>query len=160
MGFTLRSALDALPAQAQLVVAELVPDVVRWNQELLGHLARKSAVGPARSGRGRWTSPSCCGASRPATTRSCSTWTTARMPSHRARKRLALRERRLRTIQAALRPLGVLGVWSSYRDHGFKARLTRSGFEVEEIPCKARGERGAVHTIWMAQLPRARAQRG
>ena len=60
----------------------------------------------------------------------------------------------LRAIQGALRSEGVLAVWSSYRDHGFKARLVRAAFQVEEIPWKARGERGAVHTIWLAQKPR------
>jgi spermidine synthase len=157
MGFTLRAALDALPAQAQLVVAELVPDVVRWNHELLGHLAgnplsdrrvqvevediakllRREQTGydavllDVDNGPDAFTRPE-------------NAWLYANAG--------------LRTIQAALRPLGVLGVWSSYRDHGFKARLSRSGFEVEEIPCKARGERGAVHTIWMAQLPRGRSK--
>jgi spermidine synthase len=32
LGFTLRAALDALPMTAQVVVAELVPEVVRWNR--------------------------------------------------------------------------------------------------------------------------------
>lgn len=32
LGYTLRAALDALPADAEVVVAELVPAVVRWNE--------------------------------------------------------------------------------------------------------------------------------
>ncbi|MCI0869923.1 MAG: hypothetical protein J4O08_09410, partial [Chloroflexi bacterium] len=35
MGYTLRSALDRLEVKAQLVVAELVPAVVRWNRTFL-----------------------------------------------------------------------------------------------------------------------------
>jgi Trehalose-phosphatase len=40
MGFTLRAALDFLPPDAMVVVAELVPTVVEWNQGPLGPLAR------------------------------------------------------------------------------------------------------------------------
>jgi spermidine synthase len=39
LGYTLRAALDALPEQAEVVVAELVPQVVEWNRGPLGHLA-------------------------------------------------------------------------------------------------------------------------
>ncbi len=35
MGYTVRSALDGLEANAQVVVAELVPAVVKWNRESL-----------------------------------------------------------------------------------------------------------------------------
>ena len=38
MGYTLRAALDSLPAHAEVVVAELVPEVVQWNREYLGPL--------------------------------------------------------------------------------------------------------------------------
>ena len=39
MGFTLRAALDVLPAEALVVVAELVPAVVEWNRGPLGAAA-------------------------------------------------------------------------------------------------------------------------
>ena len=39
MGFTLRAALDVLPAEALVVVAELVPAVVEWNRGALGAAA-------------------------------------------------------------------------------------------------------------------------
>src|SRR6202035_5178926 len=39
MGFTLRTALDLLPQDATVVVAELVPAVVEWNRGPLGSLA-------------------------------------------------------------------------------------------------------------------------
>ena len=39
MGFTLRAALDLLPGDATVVVAELVPAVVEWNRGPLGSLA-------------------------------------------------------------------------------------------------------------------------
>ncbi len=39
MGFTLRAALDVLPAEALVVVTELVPAVVEWNRGALGAAA-------------------------------------------------------------------------------------------------------------------------
>ena len=40
MGFTLRAALDLLPPDATVIVAELMPAVVEWNRGPLGSLAR------------------------------------------------------------------------------------------------------------------------
>lgn len=38
MGYTLRKALDLLPPKATVVVAELLPDIVRWNRDIIGPL--------------------------------------------------------------------------------------------------------------------------
>ena len=38
LGFTLRQTLDLLGPQAKVIVAELLPELVRWNREHLGHL--------------------------------------------------------------------------------------------------------------------------
>lgn len=38
MGYTLRQALDILPSKATVVVAELLPDIVRWNRDIIGNL--------------------------------------------------------------------------------------------------------------------------
>jgi spermidine synthase len=46
MGFTLRAALDALPSDAQVTLVELVPEVVKWNREILGDLARRPLDDP------------------------------------------------------------------------------------------------------------------
>lgn len=39
MGYTARAALDYIPADGQVVIAELVAEVVDWNREYLGPLA-------------------------------------------------------------------------------------------------------------------------
>lgn len=38
MGYTLRQALDLLDINSKVVVGELLPEVVRWNRELIGQL--------------------------------------------------------------------------------------------------------------------------
>lgn len=60
----------------------------------------------------------------------------------------------LRAAYAALRSGGVLAVWSSAPDKKFTARLRKSGFDVKEIPLRAKGPQGgAQHLIWTATRP-------
>jgi spermidine synthase len=57
----------------------------------------------------------------------------------------------LRAIHAALRPKGMLAVWSSGPDVKFAARLREAGFDVDERKVRASGTRGgARHIIWLA----------
>lgn len=52
---------------------------------------------------------------------------------------------------AALRPAGVLVVWSAAPDRAFAKRLRKSGFGVDEVRVRARGSHGGGrHTIWIA----------
>jgi spermidine synthase len=60
----------------------------------------------------------------------------------------------LRAAGAALRPGGVLAVWSVEPSNSFTQRLRKAGFSVEEIKTRARGKRGgARHHIWLATKP-------
>jgi hypothetical protein len=57
----------------------------------------------------------------------------------------------LAAAHTALRPGGVLAVWSSTSDAKFTARLRKSGFAVTENPVRAKGPQGgAQHFIWTA----------
>ena len=51
----------------------------------------------------------------------------------------------------ALRPGGVLAVWSAGPDRSFAQRLYKTGYAVDEVIVRANGKRGgARHTIWLA----------
>jgi spermidine synthase len=54
----------------------------------------------------------------------------------------------------ALRPRGLLAVWSAGTDRAFTKRLTRAGFEVKEVPVRAHLGKGARHLIWVARKPK------
>jgi spermidine synthase len=56
----------------------------------------------------------------------------------------------LRAAFIALRPGGVLSVWSSGPDRAFAGRLGKAGFTVEEVKARAKGAGGARHIIWIA----------
>ena len=52
----------------------------------------------------------------------------------------------------ALRPGGILAVWSAAPDHKFTVRLKESGFDVEVREVRARpNNKGPRHTIWFAR---------
>jgi hypothetical protein len=64
----------------------------------------------------------------------------------------------LAALRAALRPGGVVGVWSAFRDDAFTARLCAAGFDVTVEPVRSRGgARGSRHVVWVAARRRARA---
>ncbi len=55
----------------------------------------------------------------------------------------------LNAAYTALKPAGVLAVWSAAPDKAFQKRMKSAGFKVEEKMVRARGPHGgARHTIW------------
>jgi spermidine synthase len=58
----------------------------------------------------------------------------------------------LAAAKAALKPGGILAIWSAAPDPAFKRRLAEAGFAVEEVKTRARSNgKGAHHTIWFAR---------
>jgi spermidine synthase len=57
----------------------------------------------------------------------------------------------LAAAKAALKPGGILAVWSAAPDNAFAKRLSAAGFSVEEIAVRARSNgKGPRHVIWFA----------
>ena len=57
----------------------------------------------------------------------------------------------LAAAKAALKPGGVLAVWSAAPDEGFARRLKHAGFAVDEVAVRARANgKGPRHVIWFA----------
>lgn len=150
MGFTLRAALDALPAGARVTVAELVPAVIEWNRGHLGHLAGDPLADPRTTVVAADVAVLLRRAARAYDLILLDTDNGPEGTTRDGNERLYSAVG-LRTARAALRPGGLLAVWSAFRSPAFTKRLASAGFSVEEKTVRARGERGARHVVWLAR---------
>jgi spermidine synthase len=150
MGFTLRAALPLLGSDARVTVAELVPKIIAWARGPMAELAAGCLDDPRvrvieddvgrviAAGRGAYDAilldvdngPD--GLTRPGNDGLYSM-------------------RGLETARAALKPGGILAVWSAAPDNAFARRLREADFFVEEVAVRARQNgKGPRHVIWFA----------
>ena len=149
MGFTLRAALDALAEDARLIVAELVPAVVEWARGPMAEIFGGSLADPRVTVVEEDVAASidCADGAYDAILLDVDNGPDGLTRAENDRLYSAAGLARAR---AALRPGGVLAVWSSAPDQAFSRRLRKAGFEVEEAAVRARGSRGGRHVIWLA----------
>lgn len=149
MGFTLARALALVDAGATVVVTELVPEVVTWNSELLGDLTGH----PLRDPRTKVI----VGDLWEVIARSESTFDAMLIDVDNGPEGLSrpdndrlYNDDGLLKARQALRPGGVLAVWSAKENPMFARRMRRLGFHVAEHHVRARRTRGPRRTIWVA----------
>jgi spermidine synthase len=151
MGFTLRAALEALPAGASVVVAELVPEIIAWAQGPMAELTagclddqrvkvvEQDVAAVIAAARGTYDAilldvdngPD--GLTRAENDRLYST-------------------EGLRAAGSAMVPGGILAIWSAADDPAFTSRLNANGFTARPTRVRARSNgKGAQHTIWLAE---------
>jgi spermidine synthase len=151
MGFTLRAALAELPASAEVVVAELVPAVIAWARGPMAELFAGALDDPRASIR-QADVAELIGAARGAYDAILLDVDNGPGGLNRAANDGLYSLAGLNAAAAALKPGGVLAVWSATQDHAFVQRLRRSGYAVEEKHVRATGRRrGARHVIWLAR---------
>ncbi len=150
MGFTLRAALAALGPEARITVAELVPAVVAWARGTMAEIFGGSLEDPRvsivesdvavllRAG--------------------AETYDAILLDVDNGPEALTLASndglygaRGLRAAHTALRPGGILSVWSVAPDDAFAERMRKAGFAAEEIRVRGHGKRGARHVIWIGR---------
>lgn len=152
MGFTLRAALDTLGPSARVIVAELVPAVVAWARGPLAHLFAGCLDDPRVElrvedvGRSIQSGPA--------------QYDAILMDVDNGPEGLTRRANDglydaagLKRARFALRPEGILAVWSGSPDRRFKARLKRIGFTVDEQRVHSHGQSGRRHVLWLATRP-------
>jgi spermidine synthase len=149
MGFTLRAALDALPATAHVEVVEIVPDVVRWNRGVLAKLAGEPLADP----RVEVIEADVAHVIRKATDRyDAIVLDVDNGPDAVYEGNAALYKRNgLAAAKAALVPGGWLAVWSSFRSSTFTTWLREVGFAVDLVTMKSKFKSGPTHYVWFAQ---------
>lgn len=153
MGFTLRAALAALGRDAQVTVAELVPEIIGWARGPMSELTAGCLDDP----RVRLVEGDVAGLIGEASgAHDAIMLDVDNGPDglSRAGNDRLYSAQGLAKAEAALRPGGVLAVWSAAPDNAFSRRLDNAGFAVEEIVVRARGNgKGPRHVIWFATKP-------
>ncbi len=153
MGFTLAAALQSLPTDADVVVAELVPAVVEWNRGPLAHLAAQPLSDTRVTVREADVGHVIRAAAQTYDAILLDVDNGPEGMTRRANDWLYGLEG-LEAAYTALRSRGVLAVWSAGAEPMFTQRLYKLGFTVEERRVRAHvGKRGARHTIWLAIRP-------
>lgn len=155
MGFTLRAALARIGPQGRVTVAELVPEILEWARGPMAELTGESLEDP------RLTLEICDVA---ALIDDAADGTSegydailldvdngpdglVRADNNRLYSRTGLARAR-----DALKPGGVLAIWSAARDPMFTRRLKDARLEVEVLEVRARpNNKGPRHTIWFAK---------
>lgn len=150
MGFTLRAALGVLDGPARVTVAELVPEIIAWARGPMAELMAGCLDDPRVTlliedvvpviGRAR--------ASYDAILLDVDNGPDGLTAA--ANDRLYAMAG-LEAAKAALKPGGILAVWSAGSDEPFTRRLRSAGFLVDEVAVKARDNgKGPRHVIWFA----------
>lgn len=153
MGFTLRAALGELGPEARVVVAELVPAIVAWARGPMAGIFGDSLDDPRVEIREEDVRRLI--RASPASTYDAILLDVDNGPealTHVSNDELYSLGG-LSAARSALRPGGVLAVWSAKPDKGFADRLRRTGFGVDEVGVRARKGRGARHVVWIATNP-------
>ena len=157
LGYTARAVLDRVSQEAQVTVLELVPELVDWNRKYLGGLAGHPLADPRcqvvvgdvfdELKRSRATfdvilldvdnGPQ--GLTQPKNQRLYGDWG-------------------IGACLAALRPNGVLAVWSQGPNARYQRRLEALGAEVQVLRVSARAGTNVSHIVFLAKAvaePRA-----
>ena len=148
LGYTLRASLDAMSAEGKITVVELVPEIVAWAKGPMAALTAgclddprvELVIGDVADaiGAGQYDAILLDVDNGPD-------------GLTRASNDRLYSPHGLAAAKAALKPGGILAIWSAAPDRAFTRALGEAGFAVDEVAVRARANgKGAKHVIWFA----------
>jgi len=150
MGYTLSEALRMVSDRSQVTVAELIPQVVEWNQGPLGKCANNPLNDPRTSVH--------IGDVKELLTTHQPTFDAILLDVDNGPEGLTHSDNNwiyslqgLQDIYKVLRPKGMLAIWSAGPDYLFTKRLKKAGYDVSTRIARARKGKGSKHTIFLAK---------
>jgi spermidine synthase len=153
MGFTLRAALAALPQDAEVTVSELMPAVVAWARGPLAHIFAGSLDDRRVTIAGEDVAATIA--------RSRGAWDAILLDVDNGPNALVVESNDrlyapegLRTARDALKPGGLLAIWSTHADAAFTRRLKAERFAVDEVRVRSAGRKGSRNHLWFAAKSR------
>lgn len=150
LGFTLRAALRELRADAEVVVAELVPEVIAWNanpeynlsadamSDPRVHVVQDDVVNVLRANKRGFDAIMLDTDNGPE----------GQIMSESSR---LYAMRGIVTTIAALRPRGTIAYWSVGDDPEFVESLESAGLTVERLRVRAHDTSGPMHTLYVTK---------
>jgi len=151
MGFTLRAALAALPSGGRATVSELVPEILDWARGPMADIAAGCLDDPRVTIVARDVAALIGEASGAFDAILLDVDNGPDGLTRDANERLYSHPG-LAAAKAALKPGGLLAIWSAAPDPAFARRLGAAGFAVEEVRIRARSNgKGPWHIIWFAR---------
>jgi len=149
MGFTLRAALADLPGEAQVVVAELVPEVIAWASGHLSPLYGDSLADPrARIVQGDVADR--LAEAKPPYDLILMDVDNGPDGLNRDANDSLYSLHGLTNLKRAAKPGGVVSIWSAAPDDKFARRFAHAGFTVTEHKVGAAPSgKGPKHVIWV-----------
>ncbi len=154
LGYTLRAALDHLPAHARVTVAELLPEIIAWNHGLLAPFAGHPLADPR-------ISVACADIAALLRSAEPASFDVILLDTDNGPDSVMLagnawlyQPATLRLIRRTLCPSGVLAVWSADPSPRFEHSLRDTGFQWRAHEVAARGAPDdPLHTIYLAWNP-------
>jgi spermidine synthase len=150
LGYTLRAVLDRTAQQTRVTVAELVPAVVEWNRTHVRALAGNPLADPRANVVVEDVFDAIARAQRAFDVILLDV-DNGPVGLSQARNQRLYGYRGVRSCLAALRPGGVLAVWSAGSNARFERRLAEAGFKVEVVRPLARKGSRARHVVFLAE---------
>jgi spermidine synthase len=159
LGFTVRAALDRIPVDSKVVVAELTPELVQWNRTHVAAVAGRplddprtrihvgDAVTRIHEAKGAYDAILLDIDNGPASM--------VHESNHRLYGRAGIA-----ACRAALREGGCLAVWSAHHDDRYLQRLERAGFDAEATIVPSRGAAGGLKHVIFVGVKRDEPGRG
>lgn len=148
MGLTLRAALDALPSDAAVLVAEIEARVVTWCEGPLREICGDALADPRVCLEAGDVAEVIRGAAARFDAIALDLYEGVRIAPGDPDADPFYGRAALERAHRALRPRGVLARWCEQPDPGFEERLRRAGFAVEQ---RRAGRGGRRHTIYCAR---------
>ncbi len=151
LGYTLRAALDRLPASARVTVAELLPDIISWNHGPLAPFAGRPLADPR-------VTVTCTDVAALLRAAEPGNFDVILLDTDNGPDAVMLADNAtlyasegLRLIRRALRPSGALAVWSADPSPRFENTLRGTGFRwrAHQVPARGAPE-DPLHTIYLA----------
>jgi len=147
MGFTLRAALDVLPRDARVLVAEIEPAVIRWCEGPLAALSQAALADPRVEVALTDVVEPICNSQGRFHAVALDLYEGVRLPKPGATDPY-YGVPALRALRRALRPDGTFGRWCEQPDLAFERRLARAGFDFERSRA---GRGGRKHCVYLAR---------